>query len=131
MAVESAPPGAMQFPVGAQVTEVTLSPTALCHYITDSELERIGDVGDNLPMQVCIGSAGTLAGSVVSTFIAFSHVGDPSVVFSKTDMASVCVTLISLGLGVFSGAQWFRLETRRTPLINEIRARPKVALMTQ
>ena len=119
----------LQLPHRAQVTEVTVSPTSLCHYITDDELARIGDVSDNLPMQVCIGAAGSLAGSIVSTWTAIGHVGDPKNLFNGTDMASVCVTLISLGLVAFSGVEWHRLAKRRRPLVGDIRARPKMRLV--
>lgn len=122
---------AFQIPNDAQVTEVTVSPTALYHYITDVELERIGDVSDNLPAQVCIGSGGTLLGSIPSTGAAVRHLGNPIDLFSFLDLVYVSVTLVSLSFFVLTGLQWFFHSRQRKSLLKEIRERPKLIALSQ
>lgn len=127
MAVDNA--GAMRMPLSAQRTEVTLSETSLCHYITDDELVRIGEMRQDLGTEICLAASGIFFGSIIPAFDGirrFNAEVNPS---TPTDLLSMLLCAAALAISLVTGIQWFLRSRIHKDLVGEIRQRPKVSLV--
>lgn len=103
-----------------------MPPENLCHYITDDELRRLGEMRKDLVIEVCLASGGVLAGSLVPAIVAFGHWNANAL--AGSDMAALILFVGSLTAFVLTGFQWIVRQKNHTDLVTEIRARPKVAV---
>lgn len=122
------PLSVMQMPGGAQVTNMTLPSESLCHYITDDQLERIGQMNDNLPMQICLSALGLLGGSITPAFDGLRRLGDAAKPLTSTDMVSIALACVAFGMCIVTAIQWYQKSKARSPIIQEIRERPRIAV---
>lgn len=119
----------MQVPLAAQVTEVTLSPSSLCHYITDEELESLGEMQQDPVKDICLWAMGGFVGAVIPAFDGLSRFGDVQHPMSKTDLASMFIATATLAIAVVTGILWHRKAKSKQGAVSTIRSRPKVQLI--
>ena len=84
MAVKQAVVGPMQMPGAAQVTEVTLSPSALCHYISDDELEGLSEMQQDPVKDICLWALGGFVGAITPAYDGLSRFGNVAHPMTKT-----------------------------------------------
>lgn len=113
-------------PEGMVPTNISMPAENLCHYITDDELRRLGEMRKDLVIEVCLASGGIFAGSIVPAFVAFGHWQTNKL--SGADLIALLLFVGSLTAFVLTGFQWFARQRNHTDLVAEIRARPKVAV---
>ena len=126
MAVEQpALGGVLQMPFGVQTTEVTLSPQALCHYITDDELERLGDMRKEPVMEIFLCSIGAFVGALVPALQVLGQFNtDPT----KVDMWGLVTLMIAVGtlaVSAVSGVLWYQRSQTHKSMVHTIRERPR------
>ena len=80
----------------------------------------------DLVTEVCLASGGIVAGGVVPAFVALGHYRDSTL--TGPDLVALLVVAGSLTVFVLTGFQWFVRQKSHTDLVDEIRARPKVAV---
>lgn len=128
MAVKRPQPGTMQFPANAQITEVTLSPTSLCHYITDDELEKLGQMQQEPVKDIFLASVGVFFGAVVPAASGVTRFGDTTHPMTLIDAISIALAFIFLGVICVSGYLWFVKTKTQENFVETVRQRPKVAV---
>lgn len=126
MAIEQLPGAAvMQMPFGAQLTEVTLSPQALCHYITDDELERLGDMRKEPVMEIFLWSMGAFMGALIPAFQEFGKFrADPTNV-GVWGLLTILIAAMTLAVAVVSGVLWRQRSKTHKSMVDTIRGRPR------
>ncbi|MBJ7440545.1 MAG: hypothetical protein JHD35_16165 [Sphingopyxis sp.] len=111
-----------------QATLVTVSAQALCHYITDDELQRIDDMRQDVGTEICLASAGVFFGSLVPAIEGFRKFSAPYPSATLTDLLSMLLSFASLTLALVTALQWWHRSKRQGRLVDNIRQRPKVPL---
>jgi len=115
----------MQMPSGAQTTEVTLSPQALCHYITDDELEKLGEMRKEPVMEIFLCTVGAFLGALVPALQVLSQFrADPT----KVDMWGLLTLMIAVGtlaVAITSGLLWHQRSKTHRSMVVSIRERPR------
>lgn len=129
MAVKQPAVGPMQMPGSAQVTEVTLSPSALCHYITDDELEGLSEMQQDPVKDICLWAMGGLVGAIVPAYDGLSRFGDALHPMTKTDLVSMFVASMTFAVAIVTGVLWYRKSKSKQNAVDAIRSRPKVQLV--
>lgn len=110
----------------SQSTSVTLPSAQLCHYIRDDELDRLGEMRSDLVMEICLASAGLLAGSIVPAVDGFMRFGAAKNPATGTDLLSMMICFAALVVTVITGFQWHARSKVHTGMVGAIRERPKV-----
>jgi hypothetical protein len=129
MAIKQPAIGPMQMPVGAQVTEVTLSPLAICHYITDEELAGISEMQADPVKDIFLWAIGGLVGAIVPAFDGLSHFSNAAHPMTKTDLVSMFIAAATFSVAVVTGILWRRKSSMKQGAVDTIRSRPKVQLV--
>lgn len=115
----------MQMPFGAQLTEVTLSPQALCHYINDDELERLGDMRKEPVMEIFLCSIGAFLGALIPALQMLNTFNETPDKVGLWGLVTILVAAATLAVAIVSGTLWNqRLKTHKT-MVDTIRARPR------
>ena len=110
----------------SQATSVTLPSEQLCHYIRDDELDRLGEMRSDLVMEICLTSAGLLAGSIVPAVDGFIRFGATENPATNTDLLSMMICFAAFVVTVITGFQWRARSKVHTGMVGAIRERPKV-----
>jgi hypothetical protein len=111
---------------GISATNVTLSNENLCHYITDDQLQRLGEMRKDLVMEICLAAGGVFAGSLVPAFAGFRHWNSNTA--SGGDLLSIVMLVGSLAAFLITGWQWYVRHKIHTDLVEDIRNRPRVSV---
>lgn len=111
---------------GASLTNVTLSKEVVCHYITDDQLLRLGEMRKDMVMEICLAATGIFCGSLVPAVDGFRHFGDAAHPATWTDLVSMMLFISALVAAAITGIQW-RIRARgHVDLVTEIQNRPRV-----
>lgn len=112
-------------PGGIQQTEVTLPASALCHYITDDELERIGEMRKEPVMESCLASIGVFSGALIPALSELQKYSS----HGKIEVLGLVTCFVAVGaltVGAVTGYLWKqRAETHRG-MVGSIRSRDRV-----
>lgn len=127
MAVRQAK-AALQFPATAQTTQVTLSPDALCHYIRDDELDKLGEMRKDLVMEFCLAATGIFFGALIPAIDGFRRFGADVNPSTATDLASMMLCFAALAVAIITGFQWRIRSKAHRDTVEEIRSRPKMSV---
>lgn len=119
-------PGAFLVPSGAQETNVTLPPEALCHYITDDELERLGDMRKEPVMEIFLCSVGAFLGALVPALQQLSLFQTDPTKVTMWDLLTIMIAAAMLVVSIVTGALWHQRSKVHKDLVTTIRARPKI-----
>jgi hypothetical protein len=119
----SGPP--FSIPESASPTNVTVSGENLCHYITDDQLCRLGEMRKDLVMEICLASGGILAGSLVPALTGWQHWMSTTGA-SAGDLIAMMMLAASVAAFFITGYQWYVRHQSHVDLVEEIRNRPKV-----
>lgn len=126
MAVRGLSSAAVRMPAGSQVTEVTLPPGALCHYITDDELDRLSEMRKEPVMEIFLCTIGAFLGALVPAFQVLSQFrADPT----KVDMWGLLTLMIGVAMfaiAAVSGFLWYQRGKAHVSMTDAIRNRPRV-----
>lgn len=126
MPVDQPSATAMRMPSGVNLTEVTLPDGNLCHYITDTELEAIGQMQQEPVMEICLASTGVFFGAVVPAWDGLVRFGDTANPTTWTDMLSIALAFAAFGIAAVTAWLWkVRLQGRKN-MVTTIRARPRI-----
>lgn len=118
--------GVVSFPQGSQFTEMTLADGALCHYITDDELERLGDMRKEPVMEIFLCAIGAFLGALVPAGQVVSQFQkDPSQV-TLVDLVILIVAAMTLAAAVVSGFLWHQRSKTHKNMVTAIRERPRI-----
>ena len=110
----------------AQVTYVTVASEALCHYITDDELDRLGDMHREPVMEIFLAAIGCLAGSIVPSIEAFARFNATANPMGLTGLATLMISVSSLGVAAITGLLSLMKVKQRGRLSERIKSRPRV-----
>ena len=119
----------MQVPLAAQTTQVTLSPTELCHYITDDELKGLSEMQTDPVKDISLASVGGFFGALVPAFDGLRRFHDATHPMTITDFLSVIVAVATFAVAVVTGLLWYRKSGAKDGAVKAIRERPKVQLV--
>jgi hypothetical protein len=125
MAVENAVVSAMQMPFGAQTTEVTVSPQALCHYITDDELERLGDMRKEPVMEICLCTIGAFLGALIPALQTLAQFNDDPAKVTMWGLMTLMIAFATFAVAVVSGVLWYQRSKTHKSMVENIRERPR------
>lgn len=109
-------------------TNISLPPENLCHYITDDQLRRLGEMRKDLVMEICLASSGIFFGSLIPAFDGFRRFNDTVRPATLTDLASMLVCVAAFVAAAITGYQWYVRQKNHVDLVTEIRNRPKVSV---
>lgn len=111
---------------GLMPTHVTLPSDTLCHYITDDQLRRLGEMRKDLVMEICLASAGVFFGSIIPALSGLSRFGDAQTSASWIDLLSMLLCFGAIVAAIITGYQWKVRQKGHVDLVTEIQNRPKV-----
>lgn len=115
-----------QMVVSAELgVECTLPVSDLRHYITDEELDRIGEMKADHIGQLFWASVGALVGSVIPATDAISRFQDRTNPMDVTGLATAILAFMSLAIMAVSGWLLYERSKGRTDLLTIIRSRPR------
>lgn len=113
-------------PGGSLALNVTLPEEQLCHYITDDELVRLGEMNDDPLMNICLLTAGAFAGAVVPAAQSLRTFFVEPLEFGGVDLLSVLVAVVTLSIALLTGYLSNRKKRVHKSLVEKIRERPRV-----
>lgn len=119
---------AMTFSERASPTNVTLPDENLCHYITDDQLRRLGEMRKDMVMEICLASGGVFFGSLIPALNGFARFGAATDPATWTDLLSMLLCAAALVAMLITGYQWRVRQKGHVDLVEEIRNRPKVSV---
>lgn len=119
-------PAHVSFSQNASPTNVTVSDENLCHYITDDQLRRLGEMRKDLVSEICLAAAGIFWGSLIPAIDGLRRFNSEVSRASGTDLVSMMLCGAALAAALITGYQWYVRNKGHTSLENEIRNRPKV-----
>lgn len=125
MAVEQPSAGVVQMPVGAQVTQVTLSPEALCHYINDDELERLGDMRKEPVMEIFLCTVGAFLGALIPAFQELTKFQSAPDAVGFWGLATMFIAAMTLAVAAVTGWLWHQRSKTHKSMVETIRTREK------
>lgn len=111
---------------GAQVVTVTLPPEAVCHYITDAELDGLGEMKKEPVMEICLCAIGAFLGSLVPAIQQLGKLGDRANPLDGVGFATLVVAVSALAIAAVTGWLSYRRRGTHRDLVTTIRARPKM-----
>jgi hypothetical protein len=106
--------------------ECTMPDTDLRHYISDHELNSIGDLKSDHIGQLFWASLGAFVGLVIPTFNAVAKFQAAKGPFDGSSLATIILACMSLSILFVSGLLTWGRSKRRRDLVSTIRARPRV-----
>jgi hypothetical protein len=107
-------------------THVSLPPESLCHYITDDELRRLGEMRKDLVMEICLAATGIFFGSLIPAWAGLTRFNSQPMAVTGIDLLSIMLCFAALIAAVITGYQWYVRQKGHVDLEDEIRSRPKV-----
>jgi hypothetical protein len=113
----------------AMVTEVTVPSEELRHYITDDELDKVGEMKGDFVRELFWASLGACAGSVTAGITAFKQVGDAAHPLGWAELSAILILALSLGSMLLAGALSRQREHGRKALLNRIKGRERVRVL--
>ena len=126
MAVNSDPlQGAMQMPWGAQMTEVTLSPQMLCHYINDDELERLGEMRKEPVMEIFLWSVGAFMGALIPGLQVLALFREKPEAVGMLGLLTLLIAVATLAVSIVAGILWWQRSKTHKSMVETIRQRPR------
>lgn len=105
-------------------TNVTISAENLCHYITDDQLRRLGEMRKDLVMEICLAAGGVLAGSLVPAYSGWQRWQSGTA--TGADLLTLLLFAAALAAFAITAYQWRARNQVHTNLVAEIRNRDKV-----
>lgn len=119
----------MELPQGMAVAEITLPGIQLFHYITDSELEKLGDMRKEPIMEICLASVGVFFGSIIPAVEGLIRFGDIESPITWVDMLSVFLAIFSLSSGALSAFLWRTRSGSHKDLLKVIKGRDRAKVI--
>ena len=116
---------AMQMPFGAQLTEVTLSPQALCHYINDDELERLGEMRKEPVMEIFLCSIGAFLGALVPGLQVVGKFNENPATLDLWNLLTLLIAVATLAVATVAGVLWHQRSKTHKSMVDTIRQRPR------
>lgn len=107
---------------------LTMPNNQLCHYIRDDELERLSEMRRDLIMEICLTSIGIFIGSLTAGIDGFRRFNVAVEQLTATDLISMLILFAAGVVALITGLQWRVRARRHGSMVDEIRARPKVAV---
>lgn len=109
-----------------QVTNVTVAPEVLHHYITDGELEQIGRLRKEPVAEICLATTGASLGSLIPACQEISRFNYDNAKFTGWSLAIIALTGITLFAAMITGYLWHMHRDENTSTVKAIRDRPRV-----
>lgn len=113
-------------PEMAQTTNVTLPAELLCHYITDEELERLGEMRKEPVMEIFLCAIGAFLGALVP---AMQQLGEFNADPTQVDgwgLLTMLIAAMMLAVSIVSGALWHQRSKAHRSMVDNIRDRPRI-----
>lgn len=118
--------GQFQFDAGLQQTLCTLPQEALCHYITDDELERLSEMRKEPVMEIFLASIGAFLGSLIPASQELINFNTDPASVSGTGLFTMGLAVAMLAVAIISGALWHQRSKSHKSMSQSIRNRPRV-----
>ena len=119
-------PASVQLPYGAHATQVTLPAEPLCHYITDDELERLGEMRKEPVMEIFLWSLGAFMGALIPALQVLSQFRDDPTKLGGWGLLTLLVAAMTLAVAIVSGALWHQRSKTHKGMVQTVRSRPRV-----
>ena len=120
-----ADPTSLILPANVNHTLVTFSPTALCHYITDDELERIGEMRKEPVMEICLVSIGAFIGALLPAIQLLDKFSSSPGEVGFVGLSTVVISAVTFSVSLVTGFLWWSRTKAHDSLIATIRDRPR------
>jgi len=120
----------MVLPQGMVLTELSVPNMQLYHYITDTDLERLGDMRKEPVMEICLASIGVFMGSILPTIEQISRFNASTNAMGLVGLATCLISFGSLAISVVTAFLWYRRSGNHKNLLDSIRARPRVRVLS-
>lgn len=132
MALRPNPRGnVMRMPGAFQRTEVTLPSEALCHYITDDELERIGEMRKEPVQEICLAAVGVFFGSLLPAFAEISRFNSTTNPMGWVGLITCFLAFGSLTVMGVTGFLWKQRAGSHGGMLETIRGRTRVPVQAE
>jgi hypothetical protein len=118
--------GSFLIAAGAQVTNVTLPPEQLCHYLTDDELERLGEMRKEPVMEIFLCSVGAFLGALIPALQVLSQFAADSTKVGGWGLLTLLVAVAMLAVAVVSGVLWHQRSKTHKDMVTTVRERPRI-----
>lgn len=118
--------GQFQFDAGLQQTLCTLPQEALCHYITDDELERLSEMRKEPVMEIFLASIGAFLGSLLPAWQELAKFNTDPATVSGTGLFTMGLAVATLAVSAISGVLWHQRSKSHKSMSQAIRDRPRV-----
>lgn len=116
----------LSFSAMASPTNVTLPEENLCHYITDDQLGRLGEMRKDFVMEICLAAGGIFFGSLVPALAGWDRFSENPGSVTGSDLLSIVLCVSAFVVCVITGYQWYVRHRGHVDLVTEIKNRPKV-----
>jgi hypothetical protein len=110
----------------AMPTHVTLPSEALCHYITDDELGRLGDMKKEPVMEIFLLTVGAFIGSLIPALQQLGKFRADPLTIDALGLLTIIIAAMMLGLAVVTGILWRQRFKTHKGMVDTIRNRPRV-----
>lgn len=118
--------GGISFSAAASPTNVTLPDENLCHYITDDQLRRLGEMRKDMVMEICLASTGVFFGALMPALAGLQKFNATPTTANWIDLLSMLLCASAAVATGITGYQWYVRSRGHVDLVTEIQNRPKV-----
>lgn len=118
--------GAFIAPDGALGQNVTLPPDQLCHYITDDELERLGEMRKEPVMEICLCSIGAFLGALIPALQILSEFRTTPEKVDVWGLLTMFIAVMTLAVAAVTGWLWHQRSKTHKSMVTTIRERARV-----
>ena len=108
--------------------QCTFQAEQLCHYITDDELDRLGESTRDFLVELTFTSGGIAAGSLIPAIAGANRFLRTDLTATGTDILSMVFCCSSLAVAIVTFMLWRSRRKNHQTLAGEIRSRPRVTV---
>ena len=112
-------------PEMAQTTNVTLPAELLCHYITDEELERLGEMRKEPVMEIFLCAIGAFLGALVPAMQQLGEFNADPTQVDGWELLTMFIAAMMLAVSIVSGVLWHQRSKAHRSMVDNIRDRPR------
>lgn len=109
-------------------TNVTLPSEQLCHYITDSELDGLGDMKKEPVAEIFLATIGVFLGGLIPALQVLKQFSIDATKVGIFDLLTVMIAGCALAVAFVTGFLWRQRSKTHKGLVETIRGRQRVPM---
>lgn len=111
---------------GSQNTTCTVPEENRCHYITDDELMRLGEMRKEPVMEIFLCSIGAFVGALIPALSEVSKVVNAPDTVTLSGFLTLMIAAMMFAVALVSGFLWHQRTKTHEGMLTTIRNRPRV-----